>query len=87
MLARKLETDAEITAAYNEAKTSENIGFYWREGSEGGYENNFLNDHGIEAVLDATCHGFEFIAVETPEKPDFIEEDELEFADSVSLDR
>lgn len=71
MKATRLTYDSEITKAYNDPDTS----LYFREGNEGEYE--LVKDHTLEDVLDATCHGFEFVAVNTK----YISESDLEFDD------
>lgn len=71
MKATRLTHDSEITKAYNDANTN----LYFREGNEGEYE--LVKGHTLEDVLDATCHGFEFITVDTK----YISEDDLEFDD------
>ena len=71
MKATRLTYDSEITKAYNDPDTS----LYFREGNEGEYE--LVKGHTLEDVLDATCHGFEFVAVDTK----YISENDLEFDD------
>ena len=53
-----LSTDEEIKKAYEDP----NMTIYFRDGSEGDYENIRNND--LDVVIDATCHGFELVAVE-----------------------
>lgn len=71
MKATKLKHDSEIKKAYSDPNTS----LYFREGNEGEYE--LVGKHSLEDVLDATCHGFEFVAVDTK----FVSENELEFVE------
>lgn len=56
MNAIKLTTDEDIKKAYQE----KNI--YFREGNEGEY--SFIAHHTLDTILDATSHGFEFIATD-----------------------
>lgn len=71
MKATRLTYDIEITKAYNDPNTS----LYFREGNEGEYE--LVKGHTLEDVLDATCHGFEFVVVNTK----YVSESDLEFDD------
>ena len=68
MKAYLLTTDEEIKKAYEDPAMT----IYFREGGEGNYDN--IKHHDLETIIDATSHGFEFVAVEGFEE-DVLEEE------------
>jgi hypothetical protein len=79
MKATRLLCDEDIRKAYND----ENVSIYFREGGEGVFENT--KEHDLETILDATCHGFEFVAVEK-RSDNYLMEDDLDIEEN-DLDR
>lgn len=60
MKAYKLRKDSDIEQFYK----NPDYNIYFREGDEGEYEPNTNGD--LRDLIDATCHGFEIIAVQKP---------------------
>lgn len=79
----KLETDEEIKSAF----ADQTVSIFWREGSTGDYENIKVGGHDLETVIDATCHGFEFVASEGPNAPDILKEEDAVFTEDLYEDR
>ena len=73
----KLETDEDIRVAFLDPTVS----IFGREIGTGDYENVKAGGHDYETIVDATCHGFEFIASEGPNPPDILKEEDAVFAD------
>ena len=73
----KLETDEDIRAAFSDPTVS----IFGREIGSSNYENVKAGGHSYEDVVDATSHGFEFIASEGPNPPDVLKEEDAVFTE------
>ena len=68
----KLETDEDIKSAF----VDQTVSIFWREGSTGDYENIKVGGYDLETVIDATCHGFEFVALSAALSVNVIDDEE-----------
>lgn len=77
MKAIRLTHDIDIKKAY--ITPEPNTSLYFREGDEGDYE--LVEGHTLDTILDATCHGFEFISIEGASDK-IVKVDDLEFEEN-----
>lgn len=72
---KMIKTDNEIKEAYG----SKEKALYFRERDCGAFELMNKARHSVEAVLDATAHGFEFAVGEfSGEPPMYVSKDDVE---------